>query len=59
LPTQPGPQAQGTILDRMGRREQFLSARLQSLQQTRPALETLYNSLTPDQKAIIDHPFWQ
>jgi LTXXQ motif family protein len=59
LPTQPGPQAQGTILDRMGRREQFLSARLQALQQARPALEALYNSLTPDQKAIIDHPFRQ
>ena len=59
LPTQPGLQAQGTILDRMGRREQFLSARLQALQQARPALEALYNSLTPDQKAIIDHPFRQ
>ena len=47
------------MLDRMGRREQFLSARLQALQQARPALEALYNSLTPDQKAIIDHPFRQ
>jgi hypothetical protein len=57
LPTQPGPQAQGSILDRMGRREQFLSARLQGLQQARPALEALYQSLTPEQKTTIDHPF--
>jgi len=48
---------QGTILDRASRREQFLSARLQGLQQARPALEQLYQALTPEQKAIIDHPF--
>jgi hypothetical protein len=57
LPTQAGPQAQATILDRMSRREQFLSARLQGLQQARPALEALYQSLTPEQKTTIDHPF--
>jgi hypothetical protein len=57
LPTQGGPEARGTILDRMSRREQFLSARLQGLQQTRPALEALYQSLSPEQKATIDHPF--
>ena len=57
LPTQGGPQAQGTILDRTSRREQFLSARLQALQQARPALEALYQSLSPEQKTTIDHPF--
>jgi LTXXQ motif family protein len=57
LPTQPGRQAGATILDRMSRREQFLSARLDAIRQARPALETLYNSLTPDQKTTIDHPF--
>lgn len=57
LPAEPGRQARGTILDRMSRREQFLSARLEALQQARPALEALYNSLTPDQKTTIDHPF--
>jgi len=46
-----------TILDRMSRREQFLSARLQGLQQARPALEALYQALTPEQKQVIDHPF--
>jgi len=57
LPNEAGAQGQGTFLDRMSRREQFLQARLQALQQTRPALEALYNALTPEQKAVIDHPF--
>src|SRR5438874_7994404 len=57
LPTQGGPEARGTILDRMSRREQFLSARLQGLQQARPALEAFYQALSPEQKATIDHPF--
>ncbi len=51
-----GDGGQGTILDRANRREQFLSARLQGLQQIRPALEQFYQALTPEQKAIIDHP---
>ncbi len=48
---------QETVLDRLGQREQFLTARLQTIQQTKPALEQFYQALTPDQKAIIDHPF--
>ena len=47
---------QETVLDRVGRREQFLAARLQAVQQTRPALEQLYQALSPEQKAVIDHP---
>lgn len=46
-----------TILDRVNRREQFLSARLDALKQARPALEQFYQALTADQKAIINHPF--
>ena len=57
LPAEAGQQGQGTILDRMSRREQFLQARLQAMQQTRPALEALYNALTPEQKAVVDHTF--
>jgi hypothetical protein len=52
-----GERDRETVLDRAARREQFLSARLQAIQQTRPALEQLYQALTPEQKAIIDHPF--
>lgn len=47
---------QETVLDRVNRREQFLTARLQAVQSTKPALQALYQSLTPEQKAIIDHP---
>jgi len=57
LPAEAGSQGQQTILDRMSGREQFLQARLQAMQQTRPALEALYNALTPEQKAVVDHPF--
>jgi hypothetical protein len=46
-----------TILDRVGWQEQGLAARVQSLHEARPALEQLYQALTPEQKAIIDHPF--
>jgi len=52
-----GERGQETLLDRVNRREQFLSARLQGLKDTRPALELLYQALTPEQKAIVDHPF--
>ena len=48
---------QETILDRVNRREQFLTARLQGLHETRPALEQFYQALTADQKAIVNHPF--
>jgi hypothetical protein len=48
---------QETVLDRMNRREQFLSAKLQTIQQTKPALEQFYQSLSPEQKTTIDHPF--
>jgi len=55
LPT--AADGRGTILDRINRREQFLSARLQGLQQIKPALDQLYQALTPEQKAVMDHPF--
>ena len=46
-----------TVLDRLSRREQFLSAHLQALQQVRPAMQQFYQSLTADQRAILNHPF--
>jgi len=48
---------QETVLDRMSRREQRLTAQLQGLQQVEPAMQALYQALTPEQKAIVDHPF--
>ena len=52
-----GPGGQETMLDRVKRREEFLSARLDGLKQIRPALEEFYAALTPQQKAVMDHPF--
>jgi LTXXQ motif family protein len=48
---------ESTVLDRMDRAQQFLSARLDALQSAKPAVQALYQSLTPEQKAIFDHPF--
>jgi len=43
-----------SVLDRLDRAEQRLSARLDTLHQVRPALQQLYQGLTPEQKATID-----
>ncbi len=51
------PGEESTVLDRMDRAQQFLSARLDALQSAKPAVQALYQSLTPDQKEIFDHPF--
>jgi LTXXQ motif family protein len=51
------PGEQSTVLDRMDRARQFLSARLDALQSARPALQALYQALTPEQRAIMNHPF--
>jgi hypothetical protein len=46
-----------TMLDRLDRMQQLLSARLEALQTTKPAIQALYQALTPEQRAIFDHPF--
>ena len=46
-----------TVIDRLHHREQVLQARLQAMQQANPAVQALYDKLTPDQKQILDHPF--
>jgi hypothetical protein len=51
------PGEESTVLDRMDRAQQFLSARLDALQSAKPAVQALYQSLTSDQKEIFDHPF--
>jgi LTXXQ motif family protein len=46
-----------TIIDRMNHRQAMMQAQLQGLQQTEPAVQALYQTLTPAQKTIVDHPF--
>lgn len=46
-----------TVVDRMARMQQFLSARLDGLAAAKSAVEALYQALTPAQRAILDHPF--
>jgi hypothetical protein len=46
-----------TTLDRLDRMQQFLSTRLEALQAAKPAVQALYQALTPEQRAILDHPF--
>jgi LTXXQ motif family protein len=52
------PGAQSTVLDRMDRAQQFLSAKLDALQAAKPAVQALYQALKPEQRAVMDHPFW-
>ena len=49
--------AESTLLDRMDRMQQVLSTRLDALQSSKPAVQALYQALTPEQRAILDHPF--
>ncbi len=51
------PREQSTLLDRMDRAEGFLTARLDAVKQAKPAIQALYQALTPEQQAIMDHPF--
>jgi len=51
------PGAEPTMLDRMDRIQQFLSARLEGLQAAKPAVQALYQALTPEQQAIFNRPF--
>jgi LTXXQ motif family protein len=51
------PREEMTMLDRLDRAQQFLSARLDALQAAKPAVQALYQSLTPEQRAIFDRPF--
>ncbi|HWB48696.1 MAG TPA: Spy/CpxP family protein refolding chaperone [Stellaceae bacterium] len=57
LPSAAGAGDKLTVIDRMNHRQQMLQARLQALQQTEPAVQALYQALTAEQKAMLDHPF--
>jgi hypothetical protein len=54
LQNQPKEGAKPTVIDREARLEKRLSTRLQQLQASRPALQALYDALTPEQKALFD-----
>ena len=51
------PRDETTVLDRLDRMQQFLSTRLEALQAAKPAVQALYQALTPEQRTIFDHPF--
>jgi hypothetical protein len=57
LPASVADRDKETIIDRMKHRQAMLQAQLEALQQTGPAVQALYEKLTPEQKAVVDHPF--
>jgi hypothetical protein len=57
LPASADDRGKETLIDRMNHRQQMLQSQLQALQQTEPTVQALYEKLTPQQKAIVDHPF--
>jgi hypothetical protein len=57
LPATAEDRGKETMIDRLNHRQQMLQAQLQGLQQSQPAVQALYDKLTADQKAILDHPF--
>lgn len=56
LPTDATGAQSATLMDRLSRREQMMQARLDGMKEVQPALQALYAALTPQQKAILDHP---
>jgi hypothetical protein len=57
LPASAEARDRETMIDRLNHRQQMLQAQLQALQQTQPAIQALYDKLTPDQKTMLDRPF--
>ena len=53
----PQPRGEETMLDRLDRMQAILSTRLEGLQAAKPAVQALYQALTPEQREIFDHPF--
>jgi LTXXQ motif family protein len=45
-----------TALDRDSHMEKMMATKVATLQAARPALEALYRSLTPEQRAVFDRP---
>ncbi|HWD57095.1 MAG TPA: Spy/CpxP family protein refolding chaperone [Stellaceae bacterium] len=57
LPAKAEDRGKESMIDRLHHREQMLQAKLQAMQQADPAVQALYDKLTPEQKAMLDHPF--
>lgn len=57
LPASADDRGKETIIDKLNHRQAMMQAQLQGMQQTMPAVQALYQVLTPEQKAIVDHPF--
>jgi hypothetical protein len=51
----PKQDAVPTAIEREAHHEKALALELQGLQSARPALQALYDTLTPDQRQIFDH----
>ncbi len=56
LAAAPRPAAASTALEKETEIEKALAIKLQSLQSSRPALEALYEALTPAQRTVFDRP---
>ena len=52
-----GPDSHPTALERRDHLQKLLQARLDGLQSTRAPLEALYQSLSPEQRHLVDRPF--
>ena len=50
------PGSEPSLLERMDRMQQLLQARLNGLQNAKPAVQALYQALTPEQQAILNNP---
>jgi hypothetical protein len=46
-----------TFVDRMNVREEALKTRLAAMEAVKPSMLALYNTLTPEQKVVLDRPF--
>ncbi|MGZ5824170.1 MAG: Spy/CpxP family protein refolding chaperone [Hyphomicrobium sp.] len=44
------------FVDRLSREEDFMKARIERIEAVKPTLTAFYNTLTPEQKAVLDRP---
>lgn len=56
LASVPAAGTKPTALDREDRMEKMMAGKLASMQASRPALEALYNALSPEQRIALDRP---